>query len=154
MFRERLTVPLSWWALATMFLASVLIAFLVATPLPVALGVTVGFGVLTVAVFLGYGGAEVVVDERTLYVGRAQIDLAFIGDPIGLDGEQTRAVLGVQADARAYLMVRPYLSESVKVPIEDPDDPTPYWLVMTRRRNALLTALQQGRLPKSATAAG
>ncbi len=145
MFRERLTVPLAWWALATMFLASVLIAFLVATPLPVALGVTAAFTVLTIAVLVGYGRAEVVVDQGYLLVGRARIDLGFIGDPVGLDDLQTRATLGVQADARAYLMVRPYLSESVKVPIDDPEDPAPYWLIMTRRKDALLSALHQAR---------
>ena len=32
MYDERLGVPLRWWALATMFLASMLLAFLVATP--------------------------------------------------------------------------------------------------------------------------
>lgn len=145
MFRERLTVPLAWWALTTMFLASVLIAFLVATPLPVALGVTAALSLLAGAVLIGYGRAEIEVDSGTLVAGRARIDLAFVGDPVGLDDDQTRAAIGVQADARAYLVVRPYLSESVKIPIEDPDDPTPYWLVMTRRRAALLSALHQAR---------
>ncbi len=145
MFRERLSVPLAWWALATMFLASILIAFLVATPLPVALGVSVAFGALTVAVLVGYGRAEVIVEAGSLTVGRARIDLRFVGEPSGLDDDETRVVLGVKADARAYLMVRPYLSESVKVPIEDPDDPTPYWLVMTRRKDALVSALNQAR---------
>lgn len=145
MFRERLSVPMAWWAIATMFLASILIAFLVATPLPVALGVTAGFTVLTIAVLIGYGGAEVLVESGYLTVGRARIDLRYVGDPVALDDDQTRAVLGVQADARAYMMVRPYLSESVKVPIVDPEDPTPYWLVMTRRKDALRSALQQAR---------
>ena len=40
-YDERLAVPLRWWALATMFWASVLLAFLVSTPAWVALGATV-----------------------------------------------------------------------------------------------------------------
>ena len=36
-YDERLHVPLRWWALLTMFLATVLLAFLVATPAWVAL---------------------------------------------------------------------------------------------------------------------
>ena len=39
-YDERLGVPLRWWALATMFLASMLLAFLVATPVWVAVAGT------------------------------------------------------------------------------------------------------------------
>ena len=52
LYDERLGVPLRWWALATMFLASVLVAFLVATPLWVALGGTAVLTAVVVAVFM------------------------------------------------------------------------------------------------------
>jgi hypothetical protein len=41
-------------------------------------------------------------------------------------------VAGRDADARAYLLLRPYLKRAVRVEITDPADPTPYWLVSTR----------------------
>ena len=46
MYDERLGVPLRWWALATMFVASLLLAFLVATPAWLAVA---GTGVVTIA---------------------------------------------------------------------------------------------------------
>ena len=45
------------------------------------------------------------------------------------------------ADARAYLVLRPYLKRAVKVEITDPADPAPYWLVCTRHPEELAKAL-------------
>ena len=67
-----------------------------------------------------------------LYAGPAHIS-ARPGRPAEpLDAEETRRVHGVDADARAFLLTRPYLKRSVQVPVHDPADPTPYWLVSTR----------------------
>ena len=63
--------------------------------------------------------------------------------PEVLDPEGTRRVLGVDADARAYLVTRPYLKHSVRVPVSDPDDPAPYWLVATRHPDRLARALTE-----------
>ena len=46
-----------------------------------------------------------------------------------LDAEATRRVAGRDADARAYLLLRPYLKRAVRVTVARPGDPTPYWLV-------------------------
>jgi hypothetical protein len=49
----------------------------------------------------------------------------------------------VDADARAYLLLRPYVKQSVQVPVEDPADPTPYWMLSTRRPHDLATAITE-----------
>jgi hypothetical protein len=54
-------------------------------------------------------------------------------------------VAGPAADARAYLLLRPYLKRAVKVQITDPADPTPYWLVSSRHPEALAGALNAAR---------
>ena len=64
-----------------------------------------------------------------------------LGSAEALDAEATRRVAGVEADARAYLLLRPYLRRAVKVEITDPADPAPYWLVSTRHADALVRAL-------------
>jgi hypothetical protein len=66
-----------------------------------------------------------------------------------LDAEQTRRTAGTEADARAYLVLRPYLKRAVKVQITDPADPAPYWLVSSRRPEELAGALSflAGRSP-------
>jgi hypothetical protein len=144
-YDERLGVPLRWWALATMFLASLLVAFLVATPLWVAL---TGTGVLVVAlvtVFVAYGSARVTVEDGMLRAGRARIPVSALGDVQTLDAESARLLAGRHADARAYLLIRPYVRRAVRVDVTDPADPAPYWLVATRRPHRLAAALVAAR---------
>jgi hypothetical protein len=140
-YDERLRVPLRWWALVTMFLATVLIAFLVATPSWVAFTVTGVLALVVVAVLTGYGAARVAVLDGTFRAGRAQIPVALLGAPVALDATASHRLAGVDADARAYLLLRPYVKRSVQVPVQDPADPAPYWLVSTRRPDRLVAAL-------------
>ena len=141
-YDERLGVPLRWWALATMFLASMLIAFLVATPLWVAVAGTAVLVILVLTLFLGYGAARVSVRDGVLTAGRARISLEHVGEVEALDAARTRLLAGREADARAYLLLRPYLSRAVRIGIDDPADPTPYWLVSSRRPDRLAAALR------------
>lgn len=138
---ERLRVPLRWWAVATMFWASTLLAFLVAVPAAVAL-VTIGlFSGLNVALFLAYGGAVVSVVDGTFRAGRAEIPVHLLARPEPLDAAEAKRVAGVDADARAFLLLRPYLPRAVRVRVVDPADPTPYWLVSTRHPRLLAEEL-------------
>ena len=50
---------------------------------------------------------------------------------------------GPEADARAFLLLRPYLKRAVRVEITDPADPAPYWLVSSRRPDELAGALHR-----------
>jgi hypothetical protein len=145
MYDERLGVPLRWWALATMFLASLLIAFLVATPLWLALLASGVLVALTVGVLVGYGAARVTVQAGVLSAGRARISVRHLGDVTALDAESTRLLAGRDADARAFLLLRPYVRRAVRVDLTDPDDPTPYWLLSTRRPERLAAVLSAAR---------
>lgn len=140
-YHERLRVPLRWWALLTMSLASVLLAFLVATPLWLALGVTVVLGAGMGAVYLRYGAARVVVADGHLAAGRARIPVRLLGVPVALDTPASRRLAGMDADARAYLLLRAYVGGSVQVPVLDPSDPAPYWLISSRHPDRLVAAL-------------
>ncbi|MGZ4495569.1 MAG: DUF3093 domain-containing protein [Nocardioides sp.] len=144
-YDERLGVPLRWWALATMFLASVLIAFLVATPAWVAFAVTGVLLALVVALFAGYGAARVSLHDGVFRAGRAQIPVTMLGEVTVLDAEASRLLAGREADARAYLLLRPDLRRAVRVDVADPADPAPYWLVSTRRPARLADALAAAR---------
>jgi hypothetical protein len=116
LYDERLNVPLRWWVQAIMFLATVWLAFAVALPLPVAWAATAVITAGAVALLLGYGSARVRVEGGVLLAGR-------------------------DADARAFLLLRPYLKRSVRIEVTDPEDPAPYWLVSTRRPEELAGAL-------------
>ena len=141
LFEEKLHVPLRWWVQATMFLASIWLAFVVALPPAVAWGAA---GLLTVGVvslFLGYGAARVRVADGVFHAGRANISVNLLADPVSLDAETTRRLAGRDANARAYLLLRPYLRRATMVTVTDPADAVPYWLVSTRRPEELCAAL-------------
>ena len=53
-----------------------------------------------------------------------------------------RQELGPRLDARAYVCLRAWARTGVHVVLEDPQDPTPYWLVSTRRPQDLAQALR------------
>ena len=145
MYDERLAVPLRWWALATMFLASVLVAFLVATPLWLALVVAGVFTVAAVALLVTYGSARISVREGVLRAGRARIGTDHLGPATSLDPTSTRRLAGPEADARAFLLLRPYVGRAVRIDIADAHDPTPSWLLSSRHPDRLVAALSAAR---------
>ena len=140
---ERLVVPLRWWVQATILLATVWLAFVVAMPPWVASALAGGLLLATYAFFGWIGSAVVAVDGGTLRAGRAHIATALLGPAEPLDAAATRRVHGMEADARAFLLTRPYLKRSVLVPVLDPADPTPYWLLSTRHPARLVAALER-----------
>jgi hypothetical protein len=144
-YDERLGVPVRWWALAAVFMATVLVAFLVSTPTWVALAGTAVLVALVAAVLVGYGRARIRVSDGVLQAGRARIPLRQVGRVQALGAEAARLQAGRDADARAYLLIRPYLRRAVRIDIDDPADPTPYWLVGTRHADRLAAVLVGAR---------
>lgn len=144
-YAERLTVPLRWWVQGTMLVASLWLAVLVATPEAFAWSVAAIALAAMVALFVSYGRARVGVVDGELVAGPAHIPLDFVGEVIGLDAQGVRRQAGVDADARAYLLLRPYLKRGVRISITDPADPAPYWLVSCRHPDALVAALESAR---------
>jgi hypothetical protein len=155
-YAERLTVPLRWWVQGTMMVATLWLAVVVAMPVIAAAIVALVAGGLLATFFLSYGSARVQLADGEFQAGRAHIPTSFVGAVTPLDAEATRLIAGRNADARAYLLLRPYLKRSVRVDITDPGDPTPYWLVATRHPIQLAAALApvDGRTPGEPSTAG
>jgi hypothetical protein len=142
-YRERLSVPLRWWVQGTMLVASLWLACIVAVPGVVAWVVTAIAMALLVAGLVSYGSARLEVGDGVFRAGRARIGSEHLGASEPLDAERTRRAAGPEADARAFLLLRPYLKRSVRVEITDPADPAPYWLVSSRHPEALAGALSR-----------
>ncbi|MFT4289447.1 DUF3093 domain-containing protein [Nocardioides sp.] len=140
-YDERLTVPLRWWVQGVMFVATLWLAVVVAMPPLWAWSVTVAALGLLALSFAAYGSARVTVADGVFRAGTARIEAAYLGRAEPLDEEATRRTAGVEANARAYLLLRPYLKRAVRVEIDDPADPTPYWLVSTRHPEGLAETL-------------
>ncbi len=154
LYRERLHAPLRWWVQVTMFAASIWLACIVALPLWVANLVLLLVIALAGGLLLRWGSAQVAVETDRLRAGRAVIDLEHVGEVEALDAEQARHRLGPGADARAYLLTRPYLKRAVMVRIVDPRDPTPYWLLHVRRPQRVCDAIAAARAARTSPVEG
>ena len=141
-YSERLHVPLRWWVQGIMFIALLWLALIVAVPEAWAWSIAAAVLALIALAFLGYGSAQIVVRDGGLYVGTARIEGRWLGTVEPLDEASARRIAGRDADARAFLLLRPYLKRAVRVQIEDPADPAPYWLIATRRPDALAKAVR------------
>jgi hypothetical protein len=141
-YRERLSVPAAWWLIALLGLSTTWLVVAVPAGGLAATAVTVAAAALVIAGFQRYGGAVVEVDGDSLRAGRASIDRTYLGEAEPLTGEAARAARGPDCDARAYLLLRPYLSGAVRIHLNDPDDPAPYWLIATRHPQRLADSLR------------
>ena len=142
-WRERLWP--SWWLVPVVLLVGIGFG-LVAAPFGGAVVVTVAvLATLTLGAMLLATTASVAVEGGTFVAGRARIPLGLIGDPEVLDADAMRAARGPELDARAYLCLRGWISGGVRVPVLDPQDPAPYWLVSVRRPGELAEAVRRAR---------
>jgi hypothetical protein len=142
LFRERLTVPVIWWVLAGLFSLSVLLAVGAYLGPIWGVGTAVAAMLVAAAIFIS-ASILISVDAHEIRVGRASIEHVYIADCRALDAEATRRLAGVDADARAHLVLRPYVKTAVEIILNDNDDPVPYWLVSTRRPQQLSAAQRE-----------
>ncbi|MET1005652.1 MAG: DUF3093 domain-containing protein [Propionibacteriaceae bacterium] len=139
-YHERLTVPIAWWVLSGLFALSLLLAFgLYLGPVWGIATAIASFAVM--AAIFAAAAVVITVDDTEVHVGRARLELTYLGGSTALDAAETRSRRGPGADARAYLVLRPYISTAVELTLDDPADPVPYWLVSSRRPRALAAAL-------------
>jgi hypothetical protein len=141
LYRERLVV--AWWlwpsAIAVAaFLATELAigALALRTPLTYVVATT-----LAVAAVVGLSRILVVIDEHELRVDDARLPLSAIAAVSVIDAQGRRDLLGPDADPLAFVIMRPWIPGGVRVDLADPDDPTPYWFISSRRPEELAAAL-------------
>lgn len=148
-YRERLRVPVRWWVLGTLLVASFWLAMVVAVPEQLAWIITAFLLLVLVVLLRSYGAAKIVVTDEWLHAGRARIERRFLGAVEPLDAPRMRSQAGPEASARAFLLLRPYISTGVRIMIDDARDPTPYWLISTRHATLLASILNDASAPPS-----
>jgi hypothetical protein len=100
---------------------------------------------LTGALLLWFGRISVTVADGELRVDDARLPVSVIGDVIALDAAGKRESLGVGAHPLAFVIQRPWIGPAVQVLLDDPADPTPFWVISTRHPVDLATALLAAR---------
>ena len=100
-----------------------------------------------IGLLLWAGRIRVAVTADELRVDDARLPRAVIADVIALDAAGKREALGVGAHPMAFVIQRPWIGGAVQVILNDPADPTPFWVVSTRHPVELATALLPGDRP-------
>ncbi|MGO1582850.1 MAG: DUF3093 domain-containing protein [Actinomycetaceae bacterium] len=159
-FRERLTPgPVAWLLSALLGLAIGIVVLPFGTVVAVPAGVVAG--ALTAILLVRTSPVVEVTAEGpgaqgdpgeegpTLRAGGGAIALARLGSVHELDREGMRQILGPRADARSFVVHRSWVHGGVAVLVDDERDPTPMWVVSTRRRGELAAALRSGQAAHS-----
>jgi hypothetical protein len=159
-YSERLTTPVWWWPVCYVVLGPIAYELHMAVrSMPVWVAYLVLIWVPAwVLLWLGRHKVEVTVasDESDtvasdaqrpdpadveLRVGRAHLPTNFVATTAIVPPSAKSAALGRQLDPAAFVSHRPWIGPMVLLVLDDPDDPTPYWLISTRRPERLLAAL-------------
>lgn len=153
-FTERLGVPLWWWPIALGLGALGAAEIGLGAPGPRGWVPYAVILPLTAAVLLWSSALRVRVTDTEFEVDDARLPLEFVKDVVAIDAAGRRELLGPAGDQLAFLVLRPWISTAVQVVLDDPADPTPYWLVSTRRPVQLAQALREaaGAVRESAAA--
>ncbi|MEV7527509.1 DUF3093 domain-containing protein [Agrococcus sediminis] len=142
-YRERLTPP--WWLplLLLLIVPAALLVFL-----PVDLGVGVGVAAvlyLGIVTALWVGAPVVEVRDGMLHAGRARIATALLGAPEALRGDEARAAMRAEWDPASHHVISPWTRGLVRVAVDDESDPTPSWVMSSRRPERLAAAIDAAR---------
>ncbi|WBB82362.1 DUF3093 domain-containing protein [Micromonospora sp. WMMD882] len=142
---ERLTLP--WW----LWLGGLAVGALLAAEVWMGadgLRAWLPFVVLLPATAAGLwwlGRIRIAVVDGELRVDDARLPTRFVADVVPLDADGRREVLGVGADPLAFVVQRPWIGGAVQVLLDDPADPTPFWVVSTRHPVRLAAAVLAAR---------
>lgn len=143
-YDERLTAPGSWWVIAALLGISGGLVMFPLGNVPMLAGVIVA-GALAAMGVSSYGSARIRVVAGSLVAGEARIPVTALGAPQVLDAEEARAWRSYKADPRAFMLMRGYVAEAVRIEVTDPADPTPYVYLSSRDPKALVAALEAVR---------
>lgn len=146
-YRERLWIPWWWWppafALATLIAVEVNMGV---KALPDWLPFVVLF-IVAVGALLWLGRIEIRVTaaddgEVQLWAGEAHLPVTVIAQSAEIAPTAKSAALGRQLDPAALVLHRAWVGPMILLVLDDPDDPTPYWMVSCRHPDRVLSALR------------
>lgn len=88
--------------------------------------------------------------ETWLHVDDARLPMSAVAEVEALEPVAYSDALGVAQHPLAFVVQRPWINRGVRVVLDDPEDPTPYWIVASRRPERLREALVAAREPSAA----
>jgi hypothetical protein len=141
-FKEVLRPPI--WVLAFIYFLflSLVIAIWAAFDNTVTL---IAFVASTIAIiYIAFAmRSTITLDGDELCIDRAHIDIKYLGAITILDAPAMRLLRTRDADPAAYLAIRFWIPTGLKIAVVDPRDPTPYWLITSKRGEEIAALLNK-----------
>ena len=141
LYKERVLPSFGTFAAIFALLPSIAI---VSEPFDVRIGLAIGVGaVIATWALLIFRAPKIELSELELKVGRVVISRNLIGDAQVISKEGIFFERGPNLDPGAYKVFQGSVKTAIKIPITDPEDPTPYWLISTRKPGKLAELLKK-----------
>ncbi len=142
-YRERLSPSL--WVLVSAAVVAPMAA-LVFAPIDTTLALVIGVlaGVVFIAVLIA-GSPVIDLHRGMLHAGRARIPVELLGEPAVKTGADARHARGPGLLPRSWHVIRGGIDGVVVIPVTDPDDPTPNWVLSSRTPDRLAAALRRSQ---------
>ena len=116
---------------------------LVSEPFDFRVGIILGSAlVLAIWAALFFLAPVIRVGKTTLSVGRASIPRQMVGKIDEITKDQIFQERGPRLDPAAYKVFQGTVKTAIKIEIKDSNDPTPYWIISTRKPSQLATVLR------------
>jgi hypothetical protein len=140
LFKERVRPNVGTFAAVAVLIPAIA---LVSEPFDFRIGLVIGpILVLGIWAALFLLSPVIVVGKQILSVGQASIPCELLGDVIEIPKEKIFHERGPALDPASYKVFQGTVKTAVKIMIKDPQDPTPYWIISTRKPTELAKALK------------
>jgi hypothetical protein len=116
---------------------------LVSEPFDYRIGIAVGL-ILVISIWaaLFFLAPVIQVGSSHLSVARAKIPRNLLGKIEEIAKDQIFSERGPKLDPAAYKVFQGTVKTAIKISLNDPNDPTPYWIISTRKPAQLAEVLR------------
>jgi hypothetical protein len=139
-YKEVLNPPLSWMSFILFMYFSIAVAVWGAFEMAQATVTMLALLATLPYVFLKLR-MVITVESGELRIDRAHIELKYLKNPVVVDEATYKALRSVNSDARAFHITRPWAKSGVQVFVNDERDQTSYWLIGSKKAEALIKYL-------------
>lgn len=145
LYSERQWIPWYWWVAAAIVVALLTAQFAMNRSEYWLYGPAIILSIVAVWILYSMSKTQIRVEEdpdgvRWLVSGQANLPNTVVDRVLAVPASAKRNAMGRQLDPAAYVISHSWIKEMAMIVLDDPDDPTPYWLVGSKDPQALLEA--------------
>lgn len=148
LYSEQQRVPFTWWLFAAGVVFIIAWQAQMGRSIWYAVGAGVFAGLAAAWALMKMSSTSVAVVEhsdgqRWLHAGEAKLPAGLISRCLVIPPTAKQAAMGRQLDPAAFVIHKSWIPTMAMMVLDDPEDPTPYWLISSKQPQALLEALDR-----------